>query len=102
MSKRREPEPLIKERIRADHTAAIFGIEVRTVQAMAKRGELPVAAKIGGIWTFDEASIRAYVQERVAYYSTPPAQRRALSPNERGTRRRPLMRPCGICGGMAA
>ena len=56
---------LTPERIRADHAAAILGIEKRTVQAMALRGELPNAAKIGGVWTFDEAALRNYIKERI-------------------------------------
>lgn len=43
----------IPERIRAHHAATILGVELRTVQALAARGELPGAAKIGGLWTFD-------------------------------------------------
>lgn len=51
------------ERIRADRAALILGVERRTVQALAARGSLPEAAKIGGTWTFDEAALRNYIRE---------------------------------------
>lgn len=57
--------PLTAERIRADRAACILGIEVRTVQALAMRGELPNAAKIGGVWTFEEAALREWLPEFV-------------------------------------
>ncbi|MEP9376149.1 helix-turn-helix domain-containing protein [Aquabacter sp. CN5-332] len=52
------------ERIRAHAAAGILGIETRTVQALAARGELPGACKIGGLWTFDEAALRNWIRER--------------------------------------
>lgn len=52
------------ERIRVAAAAAILGVEPRTVQALAARGDLPGAAKIGGLWTFDEAALRAWIKER--------------------------------------
>jgi excisionase family DNA binding protein len=54
------------ERIRAHVAAGILGVEVRTVQALAARGDLPGAAKIGGLWTFDEAALRQWIKEREA------------------------------------
>ncbi|MEN6541131.1 GIY-YIG nuclease family protein, partial [Parvibaculum sp.] len=48
------------ERIRADAAAGILGVEVRTVQALAARGEVPGAAKIGGLWTFEESALRSF------------------------------------------
>lgn len=60
------PKPPLKpERIGAGQAAAILGIGKRTVQGMALRGELPNAAKIGGLWTFDEAALRSFIEERV-------------------------------------
>ncbi|MFH1553543.1 MAG: helix-turn-helix domain-containing protein, partial [Pseudomonadota bacterium] len=59
-----ETRPRQPERIRAHMAASILGIETRTVQALAARGELPGAAKIGGVWTFDEAAIRNWIKER--------------------------------------
>jgi len=55
-----------RERIRAFEASAILGVEVRTVQALACRGELPGACKIGGVWTFDEAALRAWIKDRSA------------------------------------
>ena len=44
---------------------AILGIrKARTIEAMAARGELPGAAKIGRRWTFNLAALRAYVEEQ--------------------------------------
>ena len=56
--------PTTIERIRAHVAAGILGVETRTVQALAARGELPGAAKIGGLWTFDEAALRNWIRER--------------------------------------
>lgn len=61
MSDRRAPE-----RIRTADAAAILGVEPRTVQALASRGELPDAARIGGVWTFSEAALRSYIRERTS------------------------------------
>jgi excisionase family DNA binding protein len=55
------------ERVRASEAASILGIEVRTVQALAARGELPGAAKVGKLWTFDEAALRLWIRERSAW-----------------------------------
>ncbi|MGU3496128.1 helix-turn-helix domain-containing protein [Xanthobacteraceae bacterium A53D] len=52
------------ERIRSHSAASILGVETRTVQALAARGEVPGAAKIGGLWTFDEAALRNWIKER--------------------------------------
>lgn len=57
-------ERLQPERIRVVKAASILGVTSRTVQAMALRGELPGAAKIGGLWTFDEVALRKWLQER--------------------------------------
>ena len=55
---------IVFERIRVDAAARILGVEVRTVQALAARGEVPGAAKIGGLWTFDESALRSWIKER--------------------------------------
>lgn len=58
-------KPIIQiERIKASAAAGILGVSTRTVQALAVRGELPGAAKIGGLWTFDEAALRNWIKER--------------------------------------
>ena len=44
---------------------AILGIrKKRTVEAMAARGEIPSAAKIGRRWTFNLSALRTFVTER--------------------------------------
>lgn len=53
-----------RERIQSAEAAAILGVQIRTVQALALRGELPDAARIGGIWTFGEAALRNWIKER--------------------------------------
>jgi excisionase family DNA binding protein len=63
------------ERIRCDEAAAILGVRTRTVQALALRGELPGAARIGGLWTFSEAALRKYIEERTQW----PKDRRPRS-----------------------
>lgn len=52
----------IRERVRAYEAAGVLGISVRTVQALAARGELPSAAKVGGLWTFDEKALRSWLK----------------------------------------
>lgn len=49
-----------RERVRVDDAAAILGISARTVQALAARGEIPGAAKICSIWTFDIATLNRF------------------------------------------
>lgn len=51
------------ERVRAPAAAAILGVTVRTVQLLAQRGTIP-AARVGGVWTFDESRLRAWLNER--------------------------------------
>ena len=51
-------------RIRTDAVAHILGVSKRTVQEMSLRGELPGAARIGGVWTFDGARLAAFVKQR--------------------------------------
>jgi hypothetical protein len=58
---------------------SILGKEARTVRAMAGRGEIPGAAKIGGTWTFNLDRLRDYVtsKEREIWQSARP--QRAVS-----------------------
>lgn len=51
------------ERIRATAAATILGVTVRTVQALAQRGTIP-AARVGGLWTFSEPELRAWLREQ--------------------------------------
>ena len=53
-------------RIRVAEVACMLGIGVRCVQQMAATGRLPGAARIGKLWTFDPAKIRAYLADAEA------------------------------------
>jgi helix-turn-helix protein len=44
--------------------AAILGLKPRKLQAMAQRGEIPGAAKLGRLWTFDLAKLRRFVDQQ--------------------------------------
>jgi hypothetical protein len=60
------PDPGTKpapERITTAKAAAILGLTYRAVQMMAARGDIPGAAKFGH-YTFDEARLRRYVQDK--------------------------------------
>ena len=59
----RPPTPGV-ERVSIARAAVILGPPVRTVQALAARGEIPGAAKIGGRWTFDIEKLRRLVRQR--------------------------------------
>ncbi len=43
---------------------AILGLPIRTVEAMAVRGDIPGAAKIGRRWTFDLSALRGFVKQQ--------------------------------------
>jgi Helix-turn-helix domain len=67
----REPDGLraASERGSSEEAMVILGLPRRTVQNMAARGELPGAAKLGRVWTFDLAKLRRHVtmKERQAW-----------------------------------
>jgi hypothetical protein len=52
------------ERGSIQDAVSILGKHERTIRAMAGRGELPGAARIGGTWTFNLESLRAYVSSK--------------------------------------
>ena len=52
------------ERIKATQAAGVLGVSKRLVTLMASRGELPGAAKIASLWTFDKNKLQEYVKER--------------------------------------
>lgn len=54
------------ERIRVEEAAVMLGLTRRGVQAMAARGELPGAAKIGSIWTFDRTKLERFIADAEA------------------------------------
>jgi hypothetical protein len=51
-------------RIQSAAAARILGVSRRSVQGLALRGELPGAARIGGVWTFDAERLTAFVRQR--------------------------------------
>lgn len=54
----------LPKRIRAAEACEATGLKLRGLQAMAARGEIPGAAKIGRIWTFDSVKLGQWIQER--------------------------------------
>ena len=57
------PNRLVR-RIQSRSAALALGISQRVVEDKARRGELPGAAKIGGVWTFDPEKLAAFIAER--------------------------------------
>jgi hypothetical protein len=53
-----------RERGTIEDAIAITGLNGRTVQAMAARGEIPGAGKMARRWTFDLSKLRHYVADR--------------------------------------
>ena len=53
-------------RVRLSAAVDATGLTARGVQAMAARGEIPGAAKIGRVWTFDAAILYLPYPRRVA------------------------------------
>ena len=56
------PKPR-RERIRARKVVEITSLSLRQVQEMSARGLIPSAAKLGSVWTYNEAAIRKWVRE---------------------------------------
>lgn len=75
----------IQERIRVREVAAILGITARTVQAMAGRGALPSAVKVGRQWTFNEAAVRQWLVDeelrQMRSRASPALSRRDRAPH---------------------
>ena len=57
------------DRIGMRRAEQILGLKTRTVQKMSQRGELPGAAKMGRLWTYNEDKLHGYVrnQERAIW-----------------------------------
>ena len=51
-------------RIQSADAARILGVSRRSVQGLALRGELPGAARIGRVWTFDAGRLAAFITQR--------------------------------------
>lgn len=71
MAERAEPE-----RVLVEAASVILGVPVRTVQALAARGEIP-AAKVGRLWTFSPARLRQWLSDREAEGQRKPAKNAA-------------------------
>jgi hypothetical protein len=52
------------ERGNIELAVQILGLQPRTVQKMAQRGELPGAARMGRLWTFNLDKLRGYVRHK--------------------------------------
>ena len=65
--------------------ARMLGVSQRSVQGLALRGELPGAARIGGIWTFDANKLTAFVTQRERDAERPSASRKAPKPPRHAT-----------------
>jgi predicted DNA-binding transcriptional regulator AlpA len=57
--------------IRPAGVMEMTSLSVRQIQTMAAAGQIPSAAKLGGVWTFDPQAIEAWIEERRAYASRP-------------------------------
>ena len=68
----------LAERCTIETAELILGLKRRNIQAMAARGEIPGAAKLGHLWTFNVAQLRRYVTERQRQCSNGKRQRDAF------------------------
>ena len=76
--KPRQPAP--QERCGVGQAAAIMGLSPRKIQDMASRGEIPGAAKLTRVWTFDLEKLRRVVRlkERQAWQDADKLQPDAI------------------------
>lgn len=65
-----------RDRIRSDAAAQQTGLSVRQVQAMAARGQIPGAAKLGSVWTFDPRVIAMWISRQEEVVQRPAATNR--------------------------
>ncbi|MGE3292321.1 MAG: helix-turn-helix transcriptional regulator [Geminicoccaceae bacterium] len=73
-------------RIRAREVARLTGLSLRMVQRRAAAGDIPGAAQLCGIWTFDAAAVRAWIsaaEATVAARSAPVMRPRIVSAERR-------------------
>ena len=52
------------ERVKSARAATITGLSLRQIQRMAARGLIRGAAKLGGVWTFNEGKLRRWIGSR--------------------------------------
>ena len=51
----------MRERITIEDAQPLIGLPIRTVQAMAAKGEIPGAAKMRRRWTFDRVKLEGWI-----------------------------------------
>lgn len=51
------------ERIRINDVVLKTGLAKRTIQKMAQRGEIPGAAKLGSVWTFNRIKLARWISD---------------------------------------
>jgi hypothetical protein len=56
--------PAMTERIRCDAAARILGVTVREINELTKAGEIPNAARVGSIYTYDAAAVERLARSR--------------------------------------
>lgn len=52
------------ERIRINEAVMKTGLAKRTIQKMAQRGEIPGAAKLGSVWTFNRIKLARWITQQ--------------------------------------
>ena len=52
-----------QKRWRTEQVALETGLSVRTVQSMARRGDIPGAARLGHQWTFDVVKLQRWIKQ---------------------------------------
>ncbi|MCC0807552.1 helix-turn-helix domain-containing protein [Methylobacterium sp. W2] len=68
--------PIIPERVGLVRAAAILGVSPRTVQRLAQDRQLPTAAKVGRLWTFNEQALRTWLVEQESKEPCPRIERK--------------------------
>jgi hypothetical protein len=54
----------MRERITIEAAQPLIGLPIRTVQAMAAKGEIPGAAKMRRRWTFDRVKLEGWIVQK--------------------------------------
>ena len=52
-----------QKRWRTEQVALETGLSVRTIQSMARRGDIPGAARLGHQWTFDVVKLQRWIKQ---------------------------------------
>ena len=54
----------MSDRIRAIDVAKMTGLSLRMIQKRAKLGDIPGAAQLCGIWTFDQGAVQRWIAQK--------------------------------------